>query len=485
MSEKKNIDRLFQEKLKDFEVMPDEKVWYNIEAELKEKKKRRVIPIWWKLSGVAALFLFGVLGYNFIINSEKITIGNDNTIVLDENKETNTQKLIQPNSKTNTLPENEVVIEENNANNLRIIEEKQSIAFEKINSKKNANSNIEKEVDDKKTTFEKALTKLQKNKKDNTKELKTNNIDDLKPNSNSENNALVLEKSSKISNEIYTTKSMEKTPIEFDKKDSTAVAMKTVEPNALEKLLNEKEKQIESQESKINRWQISPTIAPVYFNSYSNGSPIAGEFENNAKTYENNLSYGLGVDYAINKKVTVRTGINSVRFGYNTNDIVYYADLEANGMKNINQSVEGSMIIVEDSPESNNLSLFNESAIGKTEGSLNQQFGYVEVPLELSYKIIDKKFGINVIGGMSTLFLTENKIAIVSEDVNTNFGKANNLNAVHFSTNVGVGFHYKFLKSFRFNFEPMFKYQINTFSEDAGNFKPYFIGLYSGVSYRF
>ena len=46
MSDKKHIDRLFQEGFKDFEATPSDAVWKNLEAKLNEKKKkRRVIPI--------------------------------------------------------------------------------------------------------------------------------------------------------------------------------------------------------------------------------------------------------------------------------------------------------------------------------------------------------------------------------------------------------------------------------------------------------
>jgi hypothetical protein len=38
MNDKKNIDRLFQETFKDFEVTPDAAVWERLEAQLKEKK---------------------------------------------------------------------------------------------------------------------------------------------------------------------------------------------------------------------------------------------------------------------------------------------------------------------------------------------------------------------------------------------------------------------------------------------------------------
>src|SRR5690606_532034 len=57
----KKIDRLFQEKFKDFEATPREEVWQNIEAKLKKKKKRRVVPIWFRLSGAAAVLLIGLL----------------------------------------------------------------------------------------------------------------------------------------------------------------------------------------------------------------------------------------------------------------------------------------------------------------------------------------------------------------------------------------------------------------------------------------
>ena len=35
--------------------------------------------------------------------------------------------------------------------------------------------------------------------------------------------------------------------------------------------------------------------------------------------------------------------------------------------------------------------------------------------LELSYKILDKKFGIDLIGGVSTLFLNANSISLISD----------------------------------------------------------------------
>jgi len=53
MTHRKNIDRLFQEKFRDFEQTPPESVWNNIEQRLGNNKKRRV-ALWWWAGGIAA-----------------------------------------------------------------------------------------------------------------------------------------------------------------------------------------------------------------------------------------------------------------------------------------------------------------------------------------------------------------------------------------------------------------------------------------------
>ena len=114
-----------------------------------------------------------------------------------------------------------------------------------------------------------------------------------------------------------------------------------------------------------------------------------------------------------------------------------------------------------------------------------QQMGYVEVPVELSYALVNKKFGVNVIGGFSSLFLVDNAVSLESQGFVTEMGEANNVNDINFSANAGIGLDYQFSPKIRFSLEPVFKYQLNTFSDTAGDFRPYTIGVYSGVNFRF
>jgi len=99
----------------------------------------------------------------------------------------------------------------------------------------------------------------------------------------------------------------------------------------------------------------------------------------------------------------------------------------------------------------------------------------VEIPVELTYKIIDSKFGLNLIGGFSTLLLNENVVSVSSPTYTIVLGEANNLNKIHYSSNIGLGFKYSIFKSVNLTFDPVFKYQLNTFSTNSGNFKPYFL----------
>ncbi|NNK19840.1 MAG: hypothetical protein HKP07_00940, partial [Flavobacteriaceae bacterium] len=58
---KKNIEKVFREKLQDYSQIPDEVVWENISASLDSKqKKRRILPIWWQLGGAAAVLIIAL-----------------------------------------------------------------------------------------------------------------------------------------------------------------------------------------------------------------------------------------------------------------------------------------------------------------------------------------------------------------------------------------------------------------------------------------
>ena len=250
-----------------------------------------------------------------------------------------------------------------------------------------------------------------------------------------------------------------------------------------------KEVKEEIDESLRKKWNVAPSVAPVYYNTLSQGSPIDEQFKSNPKKAQVSMSYGLHFSYDIGKRWSVRSGVQKLEVGYKTEQVAVLALGETSGVtsskpRNVDLApqAEGLDIIssanvVAVQMPSNFSSLLNSS--------LEQRLGYLEVPLELTYKITQSRFSLRVIGGMSTFILNDNEIYANWLNEKRLVGKAANVNQVSFSTNLGLGASYDIGKSFYFNLEPTFKYQLNPFSSDSGNFKPYILGVYSGFSFKF
>ncbi len=542
MIEKKNIDRLFQEKFKDFEAAPSDKVWGNIEARLKEKKKRRVIPLWWKLSGVAALLILGILLWNAsnngsqkppdgVVNSEPVSNENTSPVVNNPEKSAGEdgkegENNIEPGNETEvnpplTIPSapSQLVLEEQEKTSGKekrdVNRQRQKLLEERFeNNKGNRIANAEdkneesgpkkKSSNDNLTSDPKFADAIASNKnagneivsersgkvsdaaaqKDNNLEKSDDEDSGKQIADRQSDNSGSFKSSEGIINSHITPDSSKVGDVQVAEtsqpKQDTA---KTAVPDSMEELLKEKESAVAVTERKIGRWQVSSNVAPIYFSSIANGSPIDPRFKDNKKTYKPSMSYGVGVQYAVSDKFSVRTGINALNLEYNTTGILISQTPEARKLENVKPNMRGQMIQIDNEPFAATMNLGR--TISQFSGSLTQSTGYLEVPVEMSYKLLNRKFGVELIGGFSTLFLNKNDVSVASSGMQLSIGEAENLNKMHFSTNVGVGFRYKILKSLQATVEPVFKYQINTFSNDSGDFKPYFFGVYSGLNYRF
>ena len=557
MKENKNIERLFQEKFKDFEATPPQESWDFIASRLEEKKKKkRVIPIWFRYSGIAAsLFLIGTLIWNYsfndnpgedLTNPENTIVDRDGNIINKKGPNSSTDNSVVYDSKLNNQKTD--ANSENSTKNENELENASTIYKNSINRKIQNNSSKSNAVVNnnkiQKYTEPKTVSKRKTNKKYNQQHTIFNNSKDAvvdnaqKKNSkrktkykSKKNNSSITESEILFDNQlIVNDEKKEKSPINkenidtfFEKElsnstivnnnndsiadkstlsnavvsneiitqDSTLVAEVSAEPNPLEELLKEKEdgKNEDEKEEKRSKWAISTNASPVYFNSLAEGSSIDEQFNSNSKNYSTTLSFGIAGSYALNEKLSLKTGVNTINLSYNTNDVLFESRMREvdNNIPTISRNANASnMVFSSKNGTVNEISGDVENVvIDNNIGALKQNISYIEVPLELSYKLVDKKFGVEIIGGMSTLFLNQNNISLVTNGLEMEVGRANNLNNIHFSSNVGLGFKYSFWKNFNANFQPMFKYQINTFNQNSGNFKPYFIGLYSGISFSF
>jgi hypothetical protein len=494
MKEQKNIDRLFQEKFKDFEVFPQEFVWHQIEKKLPAKKsKRKVIPLFWKLGGVASSLVFIGCLY-FLYENNTISKHEENIVVspnqlnekkvkenVDIPKSESPAENVLINLDSLSMVKRKSILDSKKSNQNRWVQNKDIIHKERSNNKREnssfTNNSFQNQMVHEKEQLETVLIEKQDT---------INQINNRTIYTGVTNTIVEGDKNRSTSlNDHAALNQNNRTPLTDSISDSDAAVAKTVDPkNPLEELLLVKEKeQNTALDSKIDRWQIASSIAPVYFNSLAGGSTLDPQFADNVKTSETQMSYGIGIQYAVNKKISLRTGINMLNLGYNTQGVDFKAALDGQVLSNVDPNAFGQTFQIQNS---SGVTAFIENPIQTLDqGFLNQRLGYLEVPFELKYRIIDQKFGFTVIGGMSSLILTDNQINAVTASFNTNLGEATNLNSFSLSTNFGVGLDYRFFKSLQAHFEPMIKYQMNTFSNNTSGFRPYFFGIYSGISYHF
>ena len=513
---KKNLDRLFQEKFKDFSEVPDDKVWRKISTSLDAKhKKRRVIPFWLKLGGVAALLAVAIYLINPFDSSKD---GIPAVTGIEKSEEDNTSEEInRSNPFQNAHPESEDAVadvdsdakgEENDTSKEEEListidtEEKEDTPFQSSAISKTQKSHVVQNGPTTRSVEQGDLTHIavDKNSEESVKptDIVQNNSDEGLPTKELEEGDLesqkeLLEDNLPKSNNTGIAKVGETTSEEVVEKSEKKSIYDEIEEHGVEEPV--------ASEAVSTRWAIGANIAPVYFNSIGEGSPIHSSFTANSKSGNVNLSYGLSVAYALSKKLSIRSGINKVDYGYDTNDVEFSPSLAASNslefaggkgqFENIDYATNSESLVVE-SMDGFSAPIKEAAAApeltGKSTartGIMGQQFGYLEIPLELNYALLDKRFGVNLVGGLSSLFLMDNSVIISSGDLTTEIGEANNLNSVNFSGNIGFGVNYKFTSKIQLNVEPVFKYQLNTFSNTAGDFQPFSIGVYSGLNFRF
>ena len=481
MSDERNIDRLFQESFKDFEVDAPKSAWVNIEKHLSQKTRKPLIPLWQKLGGVAA-----AVGILILIGSQwltdPITLNNNNPIV--ESPLNNVDNNIPSGDYNSPIIPNIDIDEETNVS-VSLNENQVKSNNGKINSANEISESISYTAKNNKTSEQRKSNSalyVSKNSNQNNNTIVSNNtIASIDKNLNDET------QNSKL---IFNSKSFihsSKQPISAQPiQSSTDKTYKPEKQSLVEVAENINNNDFaEKSKSTEKSWFIKPQISPVYYGNLGGGSAVDANLSENSSQGEVNMSYGVNIAYQLNDKIKLRTGVNRVNLNYTTNDVFLVQSEGFGSLNNVNTSTNFNASILNGQQLQNLESEGILTRIPIDQSELRQELGYLEIPMELEYKLLDKKIDINLIGGASTLLLNDNNLDIKNINGTTSVGEANNLNNLSFSTNFAIGLDYDISKKFMLNIEPTFKYQFNTFQTGTTDFQPYFLAIYSGVIFKF
>ena len=454
-----NIDSVFKRELKDYKTSVPDDVWTNIELQLNNRNKEKVVKFYKIAAAVAAITIIGSM-YLYIAKNDKILVSEPVIAQVDMQKDDKIEKEekyldVEFKDEIKIISQNKVI------NELKVNKEI-------LNHKEQDIPVITQETDKLEQNLEKLSPFPIKIKVEHSKlafiaikEKKTESYINTLPDINL----------------IYAYNDI----IEVDKND------------------------------KKDRWIVGAEFTPLYSYRYLDQSGNSSETNNYNQVENPIMSYtgGLNLQYKPKDRLTVQAGIYYLTMGQSLDYMSVYAnqafDLVSEEFKDrFIQSYEldnsagvisfnTQYVVVDESASrvnniSQNKGLVNtaDPIFQDLEAEIQQIFKYIEIPFILRFKLIDKRADLNLIGGLGANFLIGNDVYFLYGGKKEVIGETNGVNNVNYSTTLGFGIEYPLMKKINIRLEPSVKYYLNAINSGSSvESHPYAFGVYTGISYSF
>jgi hypothetical protein len=255
----------------------------------------------------------------------------------------------------------------------------------------------------------------------------------------------------------------------------------------------------------MKRWSITAMAAPTYFMAFTSKS---NEYSKRLLDAEKSLvsySGGFSFSYKLNRKLSIQSGIYYSSVGQEISGINSYAGFgkfvttkSSRNFEVLTSSgniypVNGDIYLSDRNLTDRVLTLYtldvfdpDKSGLQYLNSSLFQDFRYLEMPIMMRYKLIDRKFDLNLVGGISYNLLVNNSVFTYVNGDKFNIAYTEGLNPSAFSSSFGMGMEYNLSEKFSFNLEPTFRYYLSPLGEQIWtDIHPYSFGIFTGISYKF
>lgn len=232
-------------------------------------------------------------------------------------------------------------------------------------------------------------------------------------------------------------------------------------------------------------WRIKAELSPMF--SPINQSASAGAVV--SKSY-NTVCGGMIAAYKVNDKLSIGTGIrfSQMKQGTHTayalnakSGITYLEPVEKSG------SIAGDVSL--NLPSKSSIVYYNGIQANNNNvasSDISQDFKYLEIPVQATYKFLDKKLSFGVTGGISTNILIGNNASMAENGIKLSSGRTQNLRDVIYSGSAGLELGYGLAKNLMLTVEPRIKqYMHSVSSNDQINYKPLQMGIFTGITYSF
>jgi len=267
----------------------------------------------------------------------------------------------------------------------------------------------------------------------------------------------------------------------------------------------------EANKIRSDRWAVGTQVSPVYSYRDLGSSAVKTDALSYYNTAESGmLAYagGVNLSYLTSKRLTVQSGLYYSRMGisiehsYASTNLgpgnIYSDAFQYSTIANSSGQIRTGSGNIEsyytsgwsgDKTEGHSMpagETFNQLNLQFNKSEIIQNFQYLEIPVILKYKMIDRRLGFNLLGGMSTNLLLGSNAYLLNGNDKEKIGRTTDLKTVNYSSTVGMGMDYALSSRFNLSLEPFFKYYLNSINQSADiKSRPYTFGVFSGISFVF
>ena len=469
MKKFKNLDRLFQEKFRDFEQAPPPDIWNNIQAELAGKPQEKKRALWWWFGSVAAGLLLLFTLYNTGSTTHSTPVEKTKTDVVTEDP-----------IELSTTPEHTVTPKQNidNTNIQQNNAYKNTITLSNTNTKTNKETNRIQPSHNRNSGFHNRDTDIA----DRVSIAKDKTESDEKINRYTKDETHLQKDASK-------SVAGKETPKQHMNKSENPVNNypdNKAKSDALA-LLSKNNKTQKTRKRHAGRWSVTPQVAPVFFSSFEqNGASLDDKTAMNSAQGQVSTSYGVQLAYELTDRMTIQAGINKVDYAYRIDDLYVSPDVYADSRHEISMK---DVINTHQIPYAMSYSLnqsYQETGKQIDSGNIVQIFGYYEVPVALKYDMIKtNRYSVRMLGGASALIKNSEEMYYQKDVVSKKVQGDSPVNTLSLTGNAGLEFSYRISRHINISLSPQFKIYAGKLKKDIQNFTPYTVGVYSGLNYRF
>jgi len=471
MKKEKNLDELFRDKLLNYEKEPPSYLLDNILSSVSGARRKRKL-VYWRVAGVAAALLIAfVAGWQ--LNDSAIQ--KTNQVVTAVRPSTPEKSSEAKNQVEKIMPANQAA------------PAKSQLASTETNSP--IRNNQLKSI---------------------TQSLKSETIVlDAEPVVVASNDETLLMKPLKSLDRLVDLKIENLTALQ-DKKsgdDSSGLTQKSIDQQIMEQ--NKQLLAVENKSKEKTRWLVGAQVSPEY--NVSRGSQSQAYASNMLRSSSSNqvdLGGGISVELKKGKRWSLQSGVYYSGLGQtsgNTSSSGSQDMLYANAGSNYfntpvkvdaisnRMSLNSNAGVIELSKIPSGLVVGNSledktmnSTVIVSPTSFIQNFDYIEIPLYVRYTLIDARFDVVMLGGLSSNVLVGNQIFVEGASGKSLVGKTNDMQTLNYSGTLGMGFKYGLSRRISLNVEPRIKYYLNSLNSNSSvTYKPYTIGVFTGLSYEF